>query len=438
LGRIPQHGTGRTSIEGPADEHRTRTTAICTRLAPWKGRILALPPPYRAWLTISNDPDNTVLKDWRELDAYIWQELKLPLGDALFVRSFNCNLPGQVNLHDHPEIAAAHFHDTLHAWGDYVHARTRGFDRSDAEAAMALLESHGLRPRVWVDHSTHTQNMLHNSTDGSTPRQIDGSGTVYTSFTYTLDLATQLGVRYVWDGGLSPILGQDVPLSAREWYAHKVSSPLKAWLLLAWHWLSKLGIVRGGQSLVTCDPGVNAQYFAHKFADGQTLYCFRRFGTWDDSDIDGLAELLAAERLAELVERQGTCIVYTHLGKRSAARRDAGDHIPAATRAALANLRRQYDHGVLMLSPVSGLLDYLLLRDAIRVSPDGDWIDFRPDGISFPQLSAANLAGRVFGLWIDDPGRAARLEVRVAGQRVPAAISQHEDRCYTVSFPVQA
>ena len=206
-----------------------------------------MPPPYRAWLAMSNDPDNTRPADWRELNDFIWGQLGLPFGDALFVRSFNCNLPGQVNLHDHPEIAAAHAHDTLHGWGDYVHARSRGFDREDAVEAIALLDKHGLRPRVWVDHSTHPQNMLHNSTAGSTPQQVDGSGHVYRSFTYTLDLAAQLGIRFFWDGKLSAILGQDIDLSPWQWFRHRASSRFAAALLCAWHWLAS-------QRLVTWRP----------------------------------------------------------------------------------------------------------------------------------------------------------------------------------------
>jgi len=408
------------------------------RYAPGSGagkvRVLAIPPPYRAWITISNDPDNTFIRDWNELHTHIWQELKLPFGDALFVHSFNCNLPGQVNLHDNPEIADAHYHDTLHAWGDYVHSRSRGFDREDALGAISLLKSHGLHPRVWVDHSTHPQNMLHNSTDGSTPRRIDDSGNVYKSFTYTLDLVAELGIRYVWDGKLTAILGQDAPIAAREWYSHKGSSRLKTAFLLAWHWLSVLGIVRWGRSLVSYDENVNRQYFAHKFADGQTLYCFRRYGTWSDADIDGLGKLISSENVDELIGRQATCIVYTHLGKRQASRHKDSAHIPPDTRAALANLRRKYDEGVLKLSSVSGLLDYLVVRDAIEISPKGDWIDFRPDGIRFTQLTAADLAGSEFGFRTNGAGRDEGPEIRVSGHKVSAAIERHEDDCYTVSF----
>jgi hypothetical protein len=399
-----------------------------------KVHILAIPPPYRAWLTISSDPDNTVLRDWRELHSYIWDELALPFGDALFVRSHNCNLPGQVNLHDNPEIADGHYHDTLHGWGDYVHARTRGFDREDAVAAISLLHSHNLTPRVWVDHSTHPQNMLHNSKGGSTPEHVDGSGHVYKSFTYTLDLAAELGIRYLWDGRLTSILGQDTPISPRAWYSRGKSSAALTSFLLLWHWLSRVDFMPWGRSLVTYDVNVNRQYYAHEFADGRTLYCFRRYGTWRDADIDGLAKLISPRNIDDLLSRQGTCIVYSHLGKRRAARNEDELHIPPETRATLKNLQRKYEEKILRLTPVSTLLDYLVIRDNIAISPNGDYLDFRPDLIRFPKLELSDLAGHDFGFRIDDDNCAGKLEIRVSGHTIDATLRKQEDRYYMVSF----
>ena len=116
--------------------------------------ILPYPYPYKAWLTMANDPDNTEMRDWEELHGFIWEELGLPFGDSLFIRSFNRNLPAQVNLQDHPKIAKAHLHDIIHTWGDYMHGRRRGFDREDALEAIDMLNEHGLQPRVWIDHAS--------------------------------------------------------------------------------------------------------------------------------------------------------------------------------------------------------------------------------------------------------------------------------------------
>ena len=48
-------------------------------------RIEALPYPYKAWLALSSDPDNTLFPDWQELDKVIWKELGLPFADSCFL-----------------------------------------------------------------------------------------------------------------------------------------------------------------------------------------------------------------------------------------------------------------------------------------------------------------------------------------------------------------
>ena len=67
--------------------------------------ILKYPYPFKSWFTVANDPDNTSINDWEELNSFIWKELKLPLSNSLFVESHNENLPDQVNLFDNPKIA---------------------------------------------------------------------------------------------------------------------------------------------------------------------------------------------------------------------------------------------------------------------------------------------------------------------------------------------
>ena len=60
-----------------------------------KIRPLAFPYPFKAWLALSNDPDNTTLERFHQIDHFIWKELRLPFGDAVFIRSFNQNLTDQ-------------------------------------------------------------------------------------------------------------------------------------------------------------------------------------------------------------------------------------------------------------------------------------------------------------------------------------------------------
>ncbi len=337
---------------------------------------------------MANDPDNTELEDWRELHAFIWEELGLPFGDSLFVRSFNQNLPDQVNLSDNPEIAKSHLHDIIHTWGDYMHGRKRGFDREDAVEAMFLLEKHGVKPRVWIDHASFAGNMLHGTKKGSTPRVNDSSGYVYENFLYTLDLARKIGIRYVWNGEVTATIGQDRELNFSDYDRLHGGNALKA-------------AVKSTLHRVPSDSGVfaqpdNRQYYKHRFPDGAILYCFRRYGTWQDADINGLYNVIKPELIEQLIRSEGTSIVYTHLGKRHVDSMGNKKHIPKNTRSALKHLSAKFKSKELMISPVSEMLDYMVIRDNILVNPNKGHIDFRSDGIRYQPLKISDLHGKIF------------------------------------------
>ncbi|MEZ4739709.1 MAG: hypothetical protein R2818_10260 [Flavobacteriales bacterium] len=368
------------------EENDTKASAPDPALRPY-------PYPYTAWLALSNDPDNTVIAGWRELDQLIWKELQLPFADCLFFRSYNRHLPDQVDLHRYPEILAAHPHDTIHTWGDYMFAGTRGFDRSDAEQAVEHARSLGFSPRVWVDHSMFPGNMLHIHRYGAKPEFPDAAGHIYGNPYYTLDLVRAIGVRYLWDGTITPILGQD---QEKNWFSYHLEhsgTTRKGLIDYAKHRMSeRLGIGSGFRAQFQ----KNAAYRKHVFPDGNAMYVFQRHGYWDKAEIHGLAAVIAPERMDELVARGGTCIAYTHLGKRPADRMAEATHIPAPTKAALKHVGRLHAKGELMLSSVSELLDHLVLRDNITVDRRNKHIRFHADGISFSSVGPEELKGRSF------------------------------------------
>lgn len=356
-------------------------------------RVRAYPFPGTAWLALSSDPDNTLIEDWKELDQVIWKELGLPFGDTLFVRSFNLNLPQQVDLHRYPEILNSHPHDGIHTWGDYVWSGPKSFERVDAIEARETLARHGFRPRVWVDHSLFMGNMLHNHRYGTMPTVSDASGHVYPNPLYTLDIVKHVGVRYLWDGTITPILGQDRPLSTWQRYRQRAADIPTALSNYAKHIIGNtLGV---GTAFREQLPD-NAQYRVRRFADGNTFYTFQRHGTWLDADIDGLGRLLTPERTDQLIKIGGTCILYSHLGKRPVDRMHETEHIPPATRSALRHLQERWKAGELHLSSVSHLLDYLVLRDNLSVDEQAGVIRFHADGIAFTTVDATELAGHSF------------------------------------------
>lgn len=393
--------------------------------------VQALPYPYKAWLALSSDPDNTLWPDWQELDRVIWQELGLPFADSFFIRSYNQHIKGQVDLHDHPEILAAHPHDTMHTWGDFMFGREKSFDRSDAEAHFAQLQRLGIAPRVWVDHSMFIGNLLHMHPYGSTPEFTDASGHRYSNPLYSLDLAHAAGVRYVWDGTITPVVGQDRPISLWRRHRQRGASGKAALGNYLKHVTGeRLGV---GRSFRDQFPS-NDAYSVRKFADGRSLYVFSRYGHWAKADIDGLGDLLAPERMSELIGNGGTCIAYTHLGKRPVERMNATTHIPANTLAALRGVKKHFEQRELMVSSVSDLLDQLVLRDHIAVDVPKNQVTFKADSIAFTTVDAKALNGRSFSFKSQglDP---AKLRVRGTHEDLNPRVELHAPGSFTLHFP---
>lgn len=382
------------------------------------------PFPAKAWLTLSNDPDNTRWPDWQELHRIIFEELELPFADSVFIKSYNEILKEQVDLAGHPEILAKHAHDTLHTWGDYQWAGARGFHRPDAVEALATIKGLGFTPRVWIDHSYFQGNMLHVSRYGSMPMISDRSGHSYPNPAYTLDLVKEAGVRYLWDGTITPVLGQDRPMSS--WQLHRAREQSTTRVAM-----------RRGQEVLRSWLGDerpryhNEAHHAHHFPDGQVFRVFQRYGHWDDADVDGLARTLAPERMDELIAMGGTCIAYTHLGKRNASRGDSDSHVPAATVNALRHVRRRWKEGSLAVSSTSRMLDYLVLRDRIIVDTAANTVDLRPDGITFQTLMPNDLAGHRFTV---RSVKADGLRVLCDGKEVQAELKDNGPEGVTITF----
>lgn len=334
---------------------------------------LKFPHPYRAWLTISSDPDNTDLNAWHQLDQLIFKTLDLPWANSVFVFTHNLNLPDQVSLTSHPEIVAQSA-DTLHTWGDFVHAGRRGFSRADALEAMELLKEQGIKPKVWVDHAWFQGNLLHNSTLGQTPFHRDASGVTYQVHEYTLDLIRETGIRYIWDGNITLVVGQDRQLLFSEWIKRLKNNVYRKFLWKRlWNKFFDNKLLR-----------------VHTFNDGSKLYTFSRFGMWRYADIDQLHKVINSDMLDKLEKSNGASIVYTHLGKS----RSTPYQLPQEAQQVFKEIRSRLDQKSVLFSPVSELLDYTVLRSHIRI--DQDRIYFQPDGIRYNELFPEDLAPYVF------------------------------------------
>lgn len=356
-------------------------------------KILKYPHPYKAWLSISNDPDNTTYNNWKELNEFIWELLELPFGDAFFIENNNFNLPDQVCLKKNPEIIRKHFHDSMHFWGDYQHSRNKNFDREDAINCIKFLKENNINPTVWVDHSFHIANIIHANGIGAKKQLIDASGIEYNNFQYTLDLVIEAGIKYIWGGNISKVIGQDRKIYYSEFLKSKKINVFKRFIY------SLLKPFNFFKTIIPEDIFKNKQLWINEFPDENKIYCFERHGTWEDANIDGLAKVISTQNINELIKNTGTSIIYTHLGKRKKERIKDKNHIPEETKNALIYLKDQYDKKELNLSPISTMLDYLIVRDNVTIDNKNKIVNFSSDGIRFKKLVYEDLAQHAFSFF---------------------------------------
>jgi hypothetical protein len=193
--------------------------------------------------------------------------------------------------------------DCLHSFGDLATTRAH------AKRALEELERHDCRLSVWVDHSKAPTNF------GSDI--MHGHGDEPGHAAYHADLTLAHGIRYVWRGRVTSVVGQDRAVSLRGIgdAQHSFDS------------MKTIGKEAMKQTLARCG---SVKYRMHarnrvmqpvRLRDNQEpvtefLRCNPHWGGVSSCDTgNGIAEVLTDRFLNRLVERGGVCILYTHLGK---------------------------------------------------------------------------------------------------------------------------
>lgn len=328
--------------------------------------VALYPHPYRAMMAICSDLDGTP-----DLDVYgeivrflnttettaMGPGVGLEVGNSIFFA-----MPPDQFSYDRTDeagrevirtlIRSGHI-DCLHSYGD--EARTR----RDVERILAELDRHRCVLPVWVDHSKAPTNFG--------PDIMRGSGDVPAAPAYHADLTLAHGVRYVWRGRTTSILGQQAPVSIRALAAllHR-RHPLASGINLVKH-VVKLWLGRRGDSRWQMHTA-NRAYRPARLRDGQRVWEFLRSnphwaGPGAGDTAEGVAAVLTDAALDRLVRRAGVCILYTHLGKI----RDRRHPFSAPTVAALRRLASRRDEGQILVTTTHRLLRYLTVRDTLRV-----------------------------------------------------------------------
>jgi len=341
-----------------------------------------LPHPFAAALAICSDLDETPdLRVYLDIVCYLngheassmGPGLGLEVGNSIYfdmppgqLAYWNAGDKGQAALRS--LIRSGHV-DCIHSFGDLA------VSRGHAERALAELRRHDCRLEVWVDHSKAPTNF------GSDI--MVGQGDQPGSPAYHADLTRDFGVRYVWRGRVTSLVGQDRPAAfGGVWTGrHPWASARTLAKEAAKHVLARGGNVR------YAPHADNHVYRTVSLRDGTRVLEFLRCnpswgGVSHGDNAAGIAEVLTDSFLRRLVARRGVCILYTHLGKV----RSREEPLPVASRMALARLADFSRDGRLLLTTTRRLLRFLTVRDHLRfrAAVDGDRCVVTLDAVDDP------------------------------------------------------
>jgi hypothetical protein len=328
-----------------------------------------VPYPYRAMLAICSDLDNTLngrvyLESMRFLNTTestsMGRGVGLEVGNSIY---FDMP-PGHFSYWNSDDagreavcalIGSGHV-DCLHSFGDLAATRAH------ADRALDELSRRGLRLEVWVDHARAPSNFGRDI--------MRGQGDVPGSPAYHADLTCAFGIRYAWMGRVTSVIGQEAPRSLRGIYRWDHPAASAKTLLTEW--------AKG--ALGSCGYGKYAIHAPNRLLrvtplrDGSVIKEFTRSnfywgGVGRGATADGIAEVLNTEALDLLVERGGSLILYTHLGKSRTPASPFGE----PTRSALDRLSGYESEGNILVTTTRRMLGFhdAMARVEFRMSVTG-------------------------------------------------------------------
>lgn len=325
--------------------------------------IRRIPYPYRAMLAICSDLDDTPSPNaYFEIIKYLNSTEMTSMGRGLGLKTGNSiyfDMPlGHFSYWNADEkcrdtirtlIKSGHI-DCLHSYGDLATTRRH------AERALEELNKYGCKLGVWVDHGTAPSNF------GSDI--MKGQGDIRTSKVYHADITTAYGIRYVWRGRVTSITGQGVPRSFKG--ILNINHPAKS-AITHLKELSKVVLAHTGNTKYSMHR-LNNIMEERSLRSGQTVYEFIRSnphwgGVSYGDKPDGLPETLTDIFLYRLMEREGICILYTHLGKC-----DGDKLFSENTRKALSRLSQYFSEGKILVTTTRRLLDYCNLMHHVKLT----------------------------------------------------------------------
>lgn len=274
-----------------------------------------IPYPYQAMLAICSDLDETpdtetYLETMRYLntneETKIGQGVGLEVGNTIYFDMpsdqfsyWNTDDEGRKQVRT--LIKSGHI-DCLHSYGDLATTRKH------VERNLAELARYNCMLEVWIDHGVAPSNF-----DRGIMR---GNGDTPGSPIYHSDLTCGHGIKYVWRGRVTSITGQDRPRNLAD--IGTITHPFSSAKTILKEFAKGL-LARYGNEKYAMHAENNVLRRAN-LRDGRNVLEFMRCnpywgGVGLSATAEGIAEVLNKAVLQKLVDRQGACVLYTHLGK---------------------------------------------------------------------------------------------------------------------------
>lgn len=340
-----------------------------------KGRarvaLRRFPYPYRAAMTICSDIDGTTtVERFLAIQEFLNTTDETSMGPGIGLEIGNTFFPyakgddfGYFSSRPRDRdvietMIKAGYIDCIHSWGDGATTRAQ------ALRGLEELERSRCQLKVWVDHSRAPSNFGKDTTPGV--------GDVPGSPIYHADATLAYGIRFVWKGRGSHIIGHGVPFSARA-FAHifDPDHPKDSLKNLAKE-VGKIALGYAGKERFALHAG-NRFLRVHTLADGEQVYEFQRCNPyWGGQsyghDSWGLAYVLRSATLEALEASEGTMVIYTHIGVGP----EQPPYLPPETQAALRGLADAYRAGRIYITTTARLLTYTLNRQYLLWSAETD------------------------------------------------------------------
>ena len=274
-----------------------------------------VPYPYQAMLAICSDLDGTPDKHvYREIMRFLnttemtamGRGVALEVGNSIHFRA----KPQRFSYWSTDDagremvrilIRSGHI-DCLHSFGELVSTR------NEAEQALNELKQYDCHLEVWVDHGGAETNF------GSDIMQGHGDEVGHPA--YHADLTIDYGIRYVWRGRTTSIIGQDVPdgLGGIFKWNHPIASGRTLLKEVAKQCLARAGNKK--YAMHASNDILRPSMLKDKSSIYEFMRCNPHWGGVSSCDQGRLiGEVLTDDMLNRLIKRGGTCVLYTHLGR---------------------------------------------------------------------------------------------------------------------------